>query len=219
MLIKLLKKEMKLSSSKLTFLFILFGLLAFCPGYPILLSGFFVCLGIFQSFQSFRENNDILYSALLPVSKADTVKGKYLFCVFIELCAFALSFFATVLRMTVLSEAGVYRNNALMNANFVFLGFLLVIFGCFNLIFVRGFFKTGYYFLKPFVGFIAAAFTVTGIAESLHHIPGLEKVNAFGFEHIGLQLLSFFTGIAVYAAFTVVSVRSAVKLFEKTDIH
>ena len=66
----ILIKEMKLSASVLSYIFILFGLMFFLPGYPVLCGAFFVTLGIYQSFQSTRETNDIVFSALLPVPKA-----------------------------------------------------------------------------------------------------------------------------------------------------
>lgn len=92
------------------------------PGYPILCSVFFITLGIYQSFQSAREANDILYSALLPVAKNDVVKGKYQFVMTVELCEFALITVLTLLRMTVLKDSSIYRQNALMNANLFYLG-------------------------------------------------------------------------------------------------
>lgn len=72
----ILRKEMRLSASVLSYLFIVFGLMFLLPGYPILCGAFFVTLGIFQSFQAAREANDILFSVLLPVAKKDVVKGK-----------------------------------------------------------------------------------------------------------------------------------------------
>jgi len=183
----ILKKEMNLSASVLSYLFIAFGFMFFIPGYPILCGVFFVTLGIFQSFQNAREGNDIVFSALLPIAKPDVVKGKFLFSCFIELCSFVLMAVAVMLRMTVFSEAAVYRDNALMNANLFALGMALLIFGLFNVIFIGGFFKTAYKFGKPFVLYIIAAFLTIGIGEALHHFPGLEMLNAFGFEHIVLQ--------------------------------
>lgn len=215
---KLLQKEMRLTASKLSYLFILFALLTFCPGYPILVGGFFVCLGIFQTFQSAREANDILYSALLPVKKRDVVRGKYTFCVFIEACAFVLAALVTLLRMTVFADAIVYRANALMNANLVYLGDLLLIYGCFNAIFVGGFFKTAYQFMKPFVWFIVAAFAVTGVAETLFHIPPLSALNAFGFENMGLQTVYLLCGCAAFALLTLLSERRAEQNFERIDL-
>jgi hypothetical protein len=217
-MLKLLKKEMKLAASSLSYIFIIFGLMAFVPGYPILVSSFFVCLGLFQSFQSAREANDITYTALLPVAKGDVVRGKYAFCVVVELGYFILTSLAVLVRMTVLSEAAVYRNNVMMNANLVYLGFVLLILGLFNMIFVGGFFKTAYKFAKPFVAFIIAAFFVVGIGETLFHIPAFSALNAFGFEHIGLQAGVFAAGIAVFALLTMISMCRSLKNFEKIDL-
>ena len=214
----ILRKESKLSASVLSFLFIAFGLMFFLPGYPILCGAFFVTLGIFQSFQSAREANDIVFSALLPIAKKDVVKGKYLFVCFIELCSLVLMALAVSVRMTALSQAGPYVNNALMNANFFALGMAFFIFGLFNAIFVAGFFKTAYKFAKPFVVYIIVMFLVIGLAEALHHFPGLGVLNAFGTEHLGVQLGLLCAGIGVYAVVTLLSCRAACRRFEALDL-
>jgi len=217
-MLNIMRKEMRLSASVLSYLFIVFGIMFLIPGYPILCGAFFVTLGIFQSFQTAREANDIVFSALLPIAKRDVVKGKFLFVCFIELCGFILMAIATVLRMTVLSEAMVYRSNALMNANLFALGMALLIFGLFNLIFVGGFFRTAYKFGKPFVCYIVVSLLAIGAGESVHHFPGLEAVNAFGFGHIMLQLLLFAVGAACYVMLTLISIRYSCKNFEKIDL-
>ncbi|MBQ5676460.1 MAG: ABC-2 transporter permease [Lachnospiraceae bacterium] len=215
---KLLKKEMKLAASPLSYIFIVFGLMAFLPGYPILVGSFFVCLGLFQSFQNAREANDITYTLLLSVAKSDIVRAKYAFCIVVELIYFGLTSAVALLRMTLLSEVAVYRNNVLMNANLVYLGFVLVILGLFNLIFVGGFFRTAYKFAKPFVMFIIAAFLVVGIGETLFHIPGLSVLNAFGFNHIGIQLVVFAAGVVAFVLMSAFSIRQSIKNFEKIDL-
>lgn len=214
----ILKKEMRLSALLLTYLFIGFALITLLPGYPILCSVFFITLGIFQSFQSAREANDIVFSALLPVAKRDVVKGKYQFTVFIELCGVLVMAVLTLARMTVLADAPVYRQNALMNANPFFLGAALLIFGVFNLIFLGGFFRTAYSLGKPFVAYIIAGFLLIGIAEALHHIPGLEALNAFGFDHIVLQLGLLLAGALMYVLLTALSYNKACENFEKIDL-
>ena len=214
----MLKKEMKLSASILSYLFIAFGFMTMIPGYPILLGAFFTTLGIFQTFQSMRENNDTVYSALLPVQKKDVVRGRYTFVIFIEMCSFAIMVIMTLLRMTAFADSAVYRANAMMNANLVFLGFALLIFGCFNSVFVGGFYKTAFYFGKPFVTHIIIAFIIVFIAEALHHVPGLEAVNAFGFEHIGLQLAFLIAGAAAFIILTVLSLKRSERNFEKIDL-
>lgn len=214
----LLRKEMRLSALILTFLFIAFGFMALLPGYPILCGVFFITLGIYQSFQSAREANDIVYTALLPVAKSDVVKGKFQFVIFIELCGFIVMTICTLVRMTIFFDSQVYRDNALMNANPFFLGTALIIFGLFNVIFVGGFFKTGYKIGKPFILYMVSAFITIGIAETLHHIPGLEALNAFGFDEIILQVILLLFGIIVFLFMTYLAFRKATKDFEKIDL-
>ena len=213
-----MRKEMKLSASPLSYLFILFGLMFFLPGYPILCGAFFVTLGIFQGFQYAREANDIVFSALLPIRKKDVVKGKYLFVCFIEACGLILMLVSTLIRMTVLSDAAPYRTNALMNANLFAVGGALLIFGLFNLIFLGGFFKTAYKLGRPFVTYIIAAFLAIGVLEALHHISGLEAVNSFGFDRLGFQLLLLLAGLTAFLILTLLSYRSACRNFEKIDL-
>ncbi len=214
----ILRKETKLSASVLSYLFILFGFMFFLPGYPILCGAFFVSLGLYQSFQTAREANDIVFSALLPIAKRDVVKGKYLFVCLIESCALLLMTFAVILRMTVFLHSEVYRNNALMNANLFALGVACLIFGLFNWIFVCGFFKTAYKFGRPFVTFIVAAFMSVIAAEALHHVPGLETVNAFGTENMIMQLMLLAAGVILYVSITVLSYRRACTYFERIDL-
>ena len=104
-----------------------------------------------------------------------------------------------------------------MNANLFFLGMALVVFGLFNLIFIGGFFRTAYK-LTPFFPYIFAAFIAIGIGEAIHHIPGLEAVNAFGFDEIVLQLCLLIAGIAIFAVMTFVSYRRSCASFENIDL-
>ncbi len=214
----LLKKEMRLSASILSYLFLGFALMALLPGYPILCGVFFITLGLFQSFQNAREANDIVFSALLPIAKRDVVKGKFLFCVFIELAGFFGMAVLTLLRMTVLSGSPVYRENALMNANPFFLGAALLIFGMFNLIFVAGFFRTAYKFARPFVSYVVVCFVLIGLAEALHHVPGLEALNAFGFDHPVLQMTLLLGGALAYGLLSRLGYRLACARFDRIDL-
>ena len=214
----ILLKEIKLSASPLSFIFIAFGLIFFLPGYPILCGAFFVTLGIFYSFQSAREANDIVFSALLPIAKKDVVRGKFLFVCFIECCAAVLMAASMVVRMTALAESDVYRTNALMNANPFALGVAFLLFGLFNLIFVGGFFKTAYRFARPFVTYLIVGFLVIAAAEALHHFPGLDCLNAFGTDRLGLQILLLAAEGALYLCMTVLACRKACRDFEKIDL-
>lgn len=214
----LLIKELKLSTMVLTYIFLIFALMTFIPGYPILCGAFFFCLGIFQSYQTSRENNDILYSVLLPVSKGDVVKAKYLAAAVLQMMMLILCAVCTVVRMVFMSDAGVYESNALMAANLVYPAFVLVIFAAFNLIFIGGFFKTAYKMGKYFVVFIIVNFVIIAIAEALHHLPGLEWLDTLDFSYAGGQIAILVIGAAIYAAVTMISCRISQNRFEKIDL-
>ena len=214
----IMRKELKLSAALITYCFIAFGLMFFLPGYPTLCGAFFSCLGVFQGFSYAREANDIIFSALLPVAKRDVVKGKYAFVCFIEVCTVLVMCIPVILRMTVFADSIVYRSNFMMNANLFALGAAFVMFGIFNVIFLGGFFKTSYKLGKPFIIFSIAGFFTIGIFEALHHVPGLAMLNAFGFDHLKLQLLLLCAGILVYILMTVLSCRRACVNFENTDL-
>lgn len=214
----LLIKEIKLSASLLTYFFILFSIMAFIPGYPILVGAFFVCFGIFQSYQAGRENNDILYTVLLPVEKTDAVEAKFIFSVFIQMVSFALFLIFTLIRMILLKEAGPYVNNAMMNANQVFLAYVLIIFALFNWVFIKGYFKTAYTFGKPFIKFIVYGFIVITIAEAMHHFPNLGFLNAtdtIGDVRLWIMLIVAFV---IYVVVTLLSCRKSKTLFDKVDM-
>lgn len=214
----LLYKEFCLATPLLTFLFLGFTAMTFIPGYPILCGAFFVCFGIFQSYQIGREDNDILYTVLLPVKKSDAVKSKYAAAVVLQMTAFVLFAVFTWIRMAFLSDAAIYKTNALMGANPVFLAFVLLIFGAFNLIFIGGYFRTAYRYGKPFVLFIVVNFTIIAIAEALHFIPGLGWMNTLDLGHAGKQLPILLAATVLYIAATAVSCRISQQRFEKIDL-
>lgn len=215
---KLLRKETHLAASPLSYWFILFALMTMIPGYPILVGAFFVCLGLFQSYQNAREQNDVIYTALLPVRKIDIVRAKFAFTLLIECVAWGLCAIMTLLRMVFLSASPIFIANAMMNANLVYLGWIAVIFGLFNLIFVRGYFRTVYKLGKPFVVFAVLGFLVVGVAEVLHHVPGLEWLNNTGFDRIGGQVVFLCAGIALFLLMTGYAFYASVKSMEQLDL-
>ncbi len=214
----LLYKEFTLATPLLTFFFLGFAFMTFIPGYPIICGAFFICFGIFQSYQTGREDNDILYSVLLPVSKSEVVKSKYIAAVIIQATAFLMCAIFTVVRMVYLSDAEVYTSNVLMGANPVFLAFVLLIFMAFNMIFIGGFFKTAYSIGKPFILFIVVNFLIIGFAETLHHLPGLEWLNALDFSFAGKQTIILLAASAIYIAGTLFSCKVSQRRFEKIDM-
>ena len=191
--------------------------MAMLPRYPILVGAFFICLGIFHTYQQIREYDDITYTVMLPVKKQDVVTAKYLFVLFIECTAFILCTLLTIIRMKVLGNAEPYVTNQLMNANAAYLGYVLIVFAAFNGIFLAVFFKTAYRIGKPFILFCVAGFIIIIIGETLHHIPHLESLNDPSSVNAP-QVAILVIGIAVFMLCTWVSYQKAVKDFEAIDL-
>ncbi len=212
---KLFMKELRLSSHPLSYVFIIFSFAFLVPGYPVLCAPFFVSLGIFQSFQKARENGDILFSVLLPLSKKDTVKGKFIFVLFIELCSALVMAGGVVLRGTTLRYNPIYLTNPMMNADLTALSCAFFIFALFNLIFVGGFFRTAYNIGWPFLVYALCAFTVVGIGEVTSHLSFMQR-----FDNIWAvrQFVAFIIGILLYFIITFLSYRMSVRRFENLDL-
>ncbi len=215
-MMNLLRKEIKLSAAPISFLFIIFGVMAMIPNYPIMLGAFFICFGIFHTFQATRENGDIFYSAMLPVRKADVVVSKYTFVLFIQLMGLICTTVFTLIRMIAIGNVTPYAENSLMNANIAYLGYFLMVYAIFNTIFVGGFFKTAYKIGMPFVGFAIGTFLMIGVGEALHHIPGMEELNNNGFAPI--QLIPFSLGLIIWIVATMISMNTSIKNFERIDL-
>ena len=214
----LLNKEIRLAASPLSYIFLVAAVMTLLPGYPILMSAFFICFGVFHSFQHAREANDTLYTVLLPVRKRDFVRAKYMFTCLIQLAGFILCAALTAVRMSALSKAQPYVGNALMNATPLFLAFVLLIFAAFNVLFVGGFFRTGYKIGVPFLFFGIACLLLIAVAEILPHLPGLEFLHVPSGERLGLQCGLLAASAFVYGILTFASCRTAERRFERIDL-
>lgn len=83
--------------------------------------------------QSARENRDLYYMALLPVTKREMVKARFSLVLTIEAMQVLICLPFLLLR----ASYGEIKNAVGMEANIAFLGFSLVLLGLFNRIFSR----------------------------------------------------------------------------------
>ncbi len=214
----LLIKEIRLAASPLSFIFIAASALAFVPGYPILLAPFFVCLGIFYSFQNAREANDVVYSMLLPVAKRDYVGAKYAFTLLIEGISFALTCGVTAVRATALSDSAAYAENPLMNATPFYLALVLLMFAAFNVVFLGLHFRTGWKIGIPFLSFCAVGIVLIFLGEASWHFPRLGFLHSQKIEKPALQFAALAVCAVIFALLTAVSKVLSAKRFEKIDL-
>lgn len=161
-----------------------------------------------------RENNDAVYTALLPVKKSDVVKGKFMLILIAELGQLLLSVPFAILRYHLFSEG----NPVGLEANVAFYGFGLMIYAVFNYVFFTRFYKTAYKVGKSFVLALIPVVIGMMIIESLAHIPATQWIDGIGMNAMVSQLPILIVGIIVFTISIWVTYKRSVKNFENVDL-
>ena len=225
---KLFYKELKICLPVQVHLDFLLAAMLLIPSYPYLVACFFTCNSIYYMFNQSVGNNDTLFTALLPVSKAQAVKARVRFVVTIEMVMFLL-LVPMILVNRRLNPAG---NAAGTDGNITFLAAALVLFTIFNVVFIPAFYrdenKSGKNFListiSVFVwiilweGFMIAAAVAKGqvpffawVAENLDAYPVTDSAWR-------IQLVALAVGALIYGLGTCLAARKAVRIFEQVDL-
>ena len=185
----LLFKELRLFAAPYAYLFLLAAAMVLIPGYPILISTYFLAFGVFQSFQTVRETHDLLFTALLPLPKNGIVRGKFAFSG--AYLAVGLLLQAACAALRLLWQANPpYSTNPLLPPNLFFFGASLLMIALFFRVFLAGFFRTGERFGMPFVRFILVSLAVVAAAEALPHFPGLAALGSLDPQTLPLRALA-----------------------------
>ena len=230
----LLNKELRLCLHPTVFIYLGMVLMLLIPSYPYLVACFFLCNAIFYVFQQSRENGDPMYTAMLPVSKAQAVRARCLLVVLMQvldlllmagMCAFAL----VAMDLTKGNAGGTDHGLSL-------LAFALVLFAIFNLIFLPSFYKTGYKagtaFLKGAIGVWIWIMLSEGTMIATRVIVGEKGLDLpffrFLYQNIDCfpatkeawtaQAILFGAALLIYAVGTLLAVRLSVKRYEQVDI-
>lgn len=215
-MLKLLKKEFVLSMHPIVPAMILLSAMVLIPNYPYTVMFFYVTMGIFFTCLLGRENNDVVYTLSLPVSKRDVVKARILFAVIFELLQLVL----TLPLIFLSAKINPTGNAAGLDANVALLGQGLAVYGVFNLVFFSSYYKNvtkvGISFVKScIVLFIAASADVV----CTYTVPYVKDVlDTVGNENFKEKLLFLAVGAVLFAALTMLAYSISANRFEKQDI-
>lgn len=227
----LLSKEFKLCVHPALFIYLALILMLLIPNYPYLVSCFFVCNGIFFCFQQARENGDAMYTAMLPVSKAQAVKARCLFVVIIEMIDVVLMAAMCAFALVAMPET----NGGGTDHSLSLIAFALVLFAIFNIIYLPSFYKTGYKagsaFLKSAIGIWIWIILSDGmmIASNAVMESGVD-IAFFRFIHenidcmpktaeaLTVQAILFGAGLLLYVVCTLLAAKISVKRYEKVSV-
>lgn len=215
MMKSLLYKEFRLVAHPMLYITLAFGAMLLIPAYPFYVIFFYGCLGLFFCFINGRENKDAFFTATLPIQKRDVVKARCLFAVAAQLAQILLSIPFVVLRGAV----GLGANDAGIEANPAFFGFVLIMFAIFNAVFFISFYKTAYKAGTAFLLAIIPLCIFVAAAESIIHVPALSGyLDTSAPEMMIRQIPVLLLGILVYAGGMLLTYRCAAKRFEAVDL-
>ncbi|BFH60549.1 ABC-2 transporter permease [Paenibacillus azoreducens] len=215
----LLIKDLKLGVNPLFFVFpILMGALMLIPGwlYFIVVMYFFWVTAP-NLFAQFRSSNDLLFTAMMPVTKKDMVKARVSVFVILELMhiVFAMIY-------------GLFTIHLYPNLTYHFFaphmgfwGLNFAMFAIYNIILIPMYYKTAYKYGTAQLVSIVAAMIFAGVAQWL----GIQSsylfdiFNGSGADNMALQTSILVAGIIIFIAFTMIAYRIGVKRFLQVEIQ
>ena len=210
----LLYKEMRLAAHPTSIVFAFLGCLVLVPSYPYSVVFMFGCLAPYITFLNARETNDVWYTAVLPITKRESVLGKCLLVVSFQLFQLLFSVPFAILR-----DAMNMANNPVgLDATIAWYGFGFFLYAVFDLLFLTAFYKSDYKAGKAFIlAALPMVFLMVAI-EAAAHIPALVWMDSRQPEHLMMQLPILLIGIVSYGALVPLAYRISAKRFEKVDL-
>lgn len=213
MIVTLLYKEWRLTLHSAAYLFLCFGALTLVPNYPYGMVFFFGALGLYFTTVSARENNDMLFAAMLPVDKAALFKGRHLLFVTVEMAQLCMAIPFALIRSLVFHA----HNGAGIEANAAWFGFGLMIYTVFNGSFLLSWAKNPAAAGKAFVKAAIPVCLLIGIEEGLAFVPALAFLDSTAWPDLIKQLPLLILGIAVYCLGNIGIDRVGRRRLETTD--
>lgn len=212
----MINKEFKLVMHPTNLMFFALSAMLLIPNYPYYVTFFYMTLGIFFACMSGRENNDVLFTANLPVRKKDVVKSRFVFIIIVEIVQVLIAVPFALIR----NNFDMPGNQVGMDANIAFFGLAFIMIGIFNLIFFNGYYKNPDKIGKPFLISSIVMFLYMGIAEALDHVVPFmqDKLDTPDPKFLGIKIIVLFVGIAIYAMLTAVAYGKSVKKFTALDL-
>lgn len=211
---KLLYKELALAAHPTSIIFAFLGCLVIVPAYPYTVIFMFGCLAPYLTFQYARETNDLWYTALLPISRKESVQGKYMLILSIQLCQLLIAIPSVFLRKILEVE----NNPVGIDATLAWFGFGLMIYGVFDLVFFPAYYKNGYKAGRAFVIAATPMLLMMTAAEGSVRIPQLAWLDSYAMPDLMQQIPVFLIGILCYGCFVTFAYKISLKRFENVDL-
>nr|WP_316244825.1 ABC-2 transporter permease [Paenibacillus senegalensis] len=211
-------KELKIGVNPFFYILpILTGSLMLIPGWLYFLVILYFCfITVPNMLGGYKSQNDLMFTSMLPVSKADIVKAKVAFIVILELLHVVIAFIFGLISVRLYPDLTYY----FFSPSFGFWGLCFVMLAIFNIILIPMYFKTAYKYGAATIASTIAAILFAGGAEWLgvqnSYMFDLFKGN--GADNFAVHLFILAAGIVIFAIFTVIAYHIANKRFLKVEI-
>ena len=199
-MMKLLYKEIRLCAHPTSLVFAFLGCLVLVPAYPY---------SVILLFGSLAP-----YTAILPVSKAESVGGKCLLVVSLQLFQLLFSVPFAMLRQGL----HIANNPVGLDATPAWYGLGLLVYGVYDVLFLASFYKSGYKAGRAFLLASIPLGSMMVLVEATAHIPALSWMDSVQPEDLLRQLPILLAGIIGYAALLFLAYRISAKRYEKVDL-
>ncbi|SFB22246.1 ABC-2 family transporter protein [Cohnella sp. OV330] len=196
---------------------VLTGALMLVPGWIYFLVLLYFCwITIPNMFAGFRTHNDLMFTAIMPVTKKDMVKARVLVIVCLELLHFAFAILFGAINRFLYPNFEYYFFAPTVG----FLGLCFVMLAIFNLVFFPIYFKTAYKHGNAAIASITAAMLFAAGAQwlGIANADVSTVINDTGTGHLAAQSSVLIAGIAIFALFTMAAYRMAVRHFLKVEL-
>ncbi len=212
----LLYKEFRLAIHPLFYpLLLLFGALLLIPQWVFFIALMYLFFIIVPNvFTMGKAQNDMVFSVMLPVRKRDVVKARVVSIVLLELLQVLIAAFFAGLHVVLFSSL----DNFLLDPNFAFFGFALVMYAVFNVVFFPMFYRTAYKIGIPTViASVAAILFAAGVEFALLFVPALRGLFD-GMGNIGAQIGALAGSIGLSVLINIAAYRISARRFERIDL-
>lgn len=214
----LVLKDLKLGVNPWFFVLpLIMGGLMLIPGWVYFLVPLYFCfITVPNMFGGFKSQNDLIFSTMMPVTKPDIVKSRIAVIVILELMHLLIAMIFSIFTFRLYPQMTYIFFPPYMG----FWGLCFIMLAVFNLIFITMYYKTAYKYGAATTASTAAAILFAGLVqwEGIQNSWMHSIFYGSGTENTALQFSILIGGILIFAAFTLLAYRIAVKRFLKVEI-
>lgn len=218
MMKNLLCKDFKLGISPFFyFLPVLTGALMLIPGWLYFIVLMYFCfITVPNMFATYKVQNDLMLSIMMPVTKKDIVKSRMLSVISLELLHIMIAVFFAIINNNLYDSA----KFIFLEPNIAFFGLIFIMFALFNIIFFPMFYKTAYKYGAPVIVSNAAIIIFASVVELLALFnPSINMYLRGSYaSSVYLQVGILGGGVLIFIISAIIAYKISVKRFCKVDI-